>query len=160
MSQQPKGIKPLDLISTYISYYKSERPYINIKGLEVKSFHMGNNDTTFSLGHDTVQVDPDPMQAYADNPNQETLEAMAVEIHRTMHFAMLNSGMAVAGMRWPVTEAIYWYFYEILPPMDYKKPEGFRICESKCTDPLGNEIRSAYYWENGTYWHEYVADKK
>ena len=96
----------------------------------------------------------------ADNPTPETLQAMAAAIHRTMHFALLNSGMAVAGMRWPVTEEIYWYFLEILPPMDYHKSEGFRICEAKGTDPLGNYIRSAYYFENGTYWHEYVADKK
>lgn len=155
-----KGINPLKLIYTFISHNAGERPYINTKGLEVQSFYMGNQDTTFSFGHDSIRIDDEPMQAYADNPTPETLEAMAAAIHRKMHYALLNSGMAVAGMRWPVTEAIYWHFLEILPPMGYHKSEGFRICEASGCDPLGNYIRSAYYWENGTYWHEYVADKK
>ena len=157
-----KGLNPLALIYTFISHNEGERPYVVTKGLEVQGFHLGRKDTEFgpSGSSDNVKVDDEPMQAYADNPTPETLEAMAAAIHRKMHFALLNSGMAVAGMRWPVTEEIYWYFLEILPPMDYHKSEGFRICEANGTDPLGNYIRSAYYWENGTYWHEYVADKK
>lgn len=97
-------------------------------------------------------------------PDQEVFDAVAVEatdenkaavieeIMRTNHYCMLNTIPVVSGTRWVVTEALYWHFKEMLPPMRYpQKSRGFAMSEFS----HGN-VTSAYYFENGHYWHEYV----
>lgn len=88
----------------------------------------------------------------ATEATPETQEAFVEEVMRNNHFALLNCLPPIAGTKWAVTEKIYWYFKEILPPLDYyKKSKGFRISEGK----TGN-VWSVYYYENGHYWHEWV----
>ena len=102
---------------------------------------------------DPIQPDGQIMAKMADDPSPENVEAFVEDVMRSNHYCLLNALPAVAGTKWPVTEAIYWHFLEILPPLDYpKKYKGFAISEAKTGD-----IRSAYYVEAGQYWHEYVS---
>jgi hypothetical protein len=73
---------------------------------------------------------------------------------RNSHFTALNCLPVVVGTRWTVSEDVRDEFLEMLPPIT-RKAGGFYISEASCAGPNGGNIRSAYYFENGQYWHEY-----
>lgn len=60
---------------------------------------------------------------------------------------------SLVGKRWEITEELFWYFLEVLPPVNWKsdsKGESFYMSEA-----LTGNIRSKYIREGSRYFHEY-----
>lgn len=74
---------------------------------------------------------------------------MTYEITLQDHMVALNCLPSDIGNKWKITEEIYWYFLEMLPPVYYKN--GFLMSEK-----VTGDIRSYYYQIGGNYYHEYV----
>lgn len=128
------------------------KPSLWITYLTKQSYWCIHQMEKFEPYDRNIEPDADIIAALEKDPSPENVEAFVEDVMRSNHFCLLNALPAVAGTKWPITEAIYWYFKEILPPLDYrKKTKGFAVSESK----TGN-VHSVYYLENGQYWHEYV----
>lgn len=140
-------------IHPIISVHSNDpKPSLWITYLTKQSFWCVNKMDKFEPYDRNIEPDADIIAALEKDPSPENIDAFVEEVMRSNHFCLLNALPAVVGTKWPITESIYWYFLEILPPLDYrKKTKGFAMCEAK----TGN-IRSAYYLEAGQYWHEYV----
>lgn len=123
--------------------------YLTKQGIWRHSMYPG---PTWSEYSDQITPDQQKLDTLAYEDTEQNREVFFEAIIRNNHFCMLNSIPVVPGTKWVITEAIYWYFLEILPPMDYRaKSKGFAMSERS----HGN-VTSAYYFENGHYWHEYV----
>jgi len=149
---------PLSSVRVYRS--EGERPTIYVKALQIPEVWLHKHHKEFRPYGEVYDGSADARKAVEVSATEETLQALADTIARQNHFAILNCCLGVPGMKWPITEAIYGEFLEMLPPMPYSaKSKGFRMCEASHADEDGRTIRSAYYFENGNYWHEYVADE-
>lgn len=123
--------------------------YLTKQGVWRHSMYVGPKWSEYG---DQIKPNQEKLDALANEDTEENRIAAFEAIMRNNHFCMLNSIPVVAGTKWVITEDIYWYFLEILPPMEYaKKSKGFAMSEFS----QGN-VTSAYYHENGHYWHEYV----
>jgi hypothetical protein len=137
-----------------ISVHNPERPKpsVYLNHLTRHSWWRVHDMDKLQPYDEPIMPDQDVVQALVDNGSQENIEAVVEEVMRSNHYCLLNSLPPIAGTKWPITEAIYWHFLEILPPLPYTaKFRGFRMSEPKTAN-----ILSAYYYENGHYWHEWV----
>lgn len=88
------------------------------------------------------------------NLKDERVNIFEAQMTSHKHYFALNMLPAAVGTKWKITEEIHDYFYEMMPPMRYKR--GFCMCEAN-----SGTIHSNYYGDsNGNYWHEWVDISK
>lgn len=146
------------IINISVMHNDTDRPTVFIRHLGLFQDWMHCKTKAFSEYQSALTLNPEILKATATTPDDENLKVLAEEIALTNHYALLNAYDNIVGMKWPVTEAIWWRFYEMLPPAYYGlKSEGFRVCEPCCAAPNNKQVYSAYYKENGIYWHEWVV---
>lgn len=135
-----------------LSVYTNDRPTPSVfsKEMQMHQKLRINAMETFETYQEPTEVDPKFWAAVEADPSLENLIALDEEITSINHFVMLKTVPALAGVRWPINEQIYWYFLEILPParMGY---HWFTMSEEK-----GNGVTSKYEKVGSQYWHEYV----
>ena len=112
---------------------------------KIKLMETDNGDIIETLNHSDY-AKQDALKALAGGKTQ------AAEM-RDAHFIALNALPSTPGTRWEISEAIYWEFLEMLPPMT-RKAGGFYCCEADHHTKTG-VVRSAYYEVAGKYWHAY-----
>lgn len=164
MSNQNHGLavqlalpKPTEHVS------KTERTYSYLNYLTLHRRRITHTETPEGMSNEfevytrDILVDEQALLNFRVKPTQDTKDELEHELALNNHYALLNGYSNVVGMKWPVTERIWWHFYEMLPPLRYPKTEGFRVSEPCGSDKNGKTIWSAYYLENGQYWHEWVV---
>lgn len=77
------------------------------------------------------------------------------------HYARLNvyPAQPVVGERWEIDAETYWYFLEVLPPMDWKRGPG--VESFLMSEMHDDDVTSKYSheWDDGSgdrYFHEWV----
>lgn len=165
MSNQNHGLavqlalpKPTEHVS------KTERTYSYLNYLTLHRRLIMHTETPEGMSNEfevytrDILVDEQALLNFRVKPTQDTKDELEHELALNNHYALLNGYSHVVGMKWPVTARIWWHFYEMLPPLGYfLKSEGFRVSEPCASDKNGKTIWSAYYLENGQYWHEWVV---
>lgn len=142
---------------------KTERTYSYLNYLTLHRRRITHTETPEGMSNEfevytrDILVDEQALLNFRVKPTQDTKDELEHELALNNHYALLNGYSHVVGMKWPVTERIWWHFYEMLPPLSYPKSEGFRVSEPCGSDKNGKTIWSAYYLENGQYWHEWVV---
>lgn len=144
---------PMEKYPTLAVHSDSEKPALFANYLTMQREWRHSRAEGWEQYQDPIVPERKVFEHLAEDANEATTEAFLEAVAYTNHFAMLNALEPVPGTKWPVTEAIYWHFLEMLPPLSYPlKHKGFMISEGH-----KDNVHSVYYHENGRYWHEWVV---